>query len=80
MDTPDSIIDEVFAAFAELQVRAAEIGNITPVEGIRLITERAEDLFDDYRGWEAVEKAVKPYQDRIESSQEASEPPEQALS
>ncbi len=78
VDTPDNVLDEVFAAFAELQVRAAEIGNVTPVEGIRLVGERAEDLFENYRGWEAVEKAIRPYQDRLEKLEET-EGPEHSL-
>ncbi len=79
VDTPDEVIDQVYEAFAELQVRAAELGNVTPVEGIRLIGERAKDLFENYRGWEAVEKAVRPHQDKLEKLIEETEGPEQNL-
>lgn len=79
VDTPDNVLHEVFEAFAELQTRAAEMGNVTPVEGIRLIGERAEDLFENYFGWEAVEKAVRPHQDKLEKLIEETEGPEHSL-
>ncbi|MBK9586282.1 MAG: hypothetical protein KA099_13215 [Alphaproteobacteria bacterium] len=79
VDTPDEVIDQVFEAFAAMQVRASELGNVTPVEGIRLIGERAKDMFENYRGWEAVEKAVRPHQDKLEKLIEETEGPEHSL-
>lgn len=66
LDTPDNVLDEAFKAYAEIHVLAAERGQISRAEACHLINDRASELFEDWRGWEAVENMVKPYWDKLE--------------
>lgn len=66
LDTPDNVLDEAFRAYADIHVLAAEKGQISRAEASHLINDRATELFEDWRGWEAVENMVKPYWDRLE--------------
>lgn len=67
LDTPDNVLDETFKAYAELHILAAEKGQISRAEASHLINDRAEELFEDWRGWEAVEQMVRPYWGRLEN-------------
>lgn len=75
IDMPDEAMDEIFSAFSELQIKAFEKEHVSEAEACHMIHDRAKTMFEDSRGWQAVEAAIKPYVDRIEGNTE--EPPQQ---
>lgn len=73
VDMPDEAMDEMFAAVANLHVIAAGKGHISEAEACHIVHNRAKDMFEDSRGWEAVEAASQPYVDKIEGNADADE-------
>ncbi len=79
IDMPDEAMDEAFAAYAELHVKAFEKQHVSEAEACHMIHDRAKDMFEDSRGWKAVEAMTQTYIDRIERSAPTSQhfsPPE----
>ena len=72
VDMPDEAMDAMFSAFSEFHIKAFEHQHISEAEACRLIRMRAKDMFENSRGWEAVEAMTQPYIDRIESEASSS--------
>lgn len=65
LDTPDTILEASFEAYADLQVAASENQDVTKSEASNLIYQRAENIFDKTRPPEAIDALCKPYENAI---------------